>query len=87
MPSLKPYCNRVIFWPQYGPTCWFNAVLIAVLYSQYSRNMLYKKISTWDKRIEFYKMLRFVLKHKYLKTKTYYEYTCFINVVYNHIYV
>ena len=69
MPNLKPHCNRVIFWPQYRGTCWFNAVLISLFYSQYSRNLLYKISSKWDKRIEFYKMLRFVLKHKYLKSK------------------
>lgn len=41
MPELQSHCNRVIFWTQYGPTCWFNAVLIAIFYSQHSRNMLY----------------------------------------------
>jgi len=69
MANLTSHCNRVIFWPQYGGTCWFNAILIAVFYSQFSRNMLYKISSKWDKRIEFYKILRFVLKHKYLKSK------------------
>lgn len=70
MAKLKAYCDKVIFWPQYGPTCWFNALLIAVFYSQHSRNMLYKKSVEWDKSIEFFKILRFVLKHKYLKSKT-----------------
>ena len=69
MTGLKSYCDRVIFWPQYGPTCWFNAVLISVFYSQHSRNMLYKKSAEWDEKIEFYRMLRFVLKHKYFKSK------------------
>jgi hypothetical protein len=69
MVKLQAYCDRVIFWPQYGPTCWFNALLIAVFYSQHSRNMLYKKSAEWDKSIEFYRILRFVLKHKYLKSK------------------
>jgi hypothetical protein len=69
MVELKSYCDRVIFWPQYGPTCWFNAVLISVFYSQHSRNMLYKKSAEWDQKIEFYRMLRFVLKHKYFRSK------------------
>ena len=69
MPELQSHCNRVIFWTQYGPTCWFNAVLIAIFYSQHSRNMLYDLSSKWDKNIELFKMLRFVLKHKYLKSK------------------
>jgi hypothetical protein len=68
--KLKPYCDKVIFWPQYGPICWFNAVLIAVFYSQSSRNMLYQMSNNWDMKIEFYKILRFVLKHKYLRSKT-----------------
>lgn len=68
-PKLKAHCNKVIFWPQYGPTCWFNSVLISVFYGQHSRNLLYQISSKWDKSIEFYKMLRFVLKHKYLKSK------------------
>lgn len=69
MTKLKHYCNKVIFWPQYGPVCWFNAVLISVFYSQYSRSMLYKMSDRWDMKIEFYKILRFVLKHKYLRSK------------------
>jgi hypothetical protein len=70
MSAQKPaFCKRVIFWGQYGPTCWFNALLMSVLYSQYSRNVVYQKSRSWDQRIELFRLLRYVLKYKYLKTK------------------
>ena len=34
------FCNKVITIPQYEPTCWFNAILMAILYSQNSRKLL-----------------------------------------------
>lgn len=64
-----PFCKRVIFWGQYGPTCWFNALLMAVLYSQRSRNVVYQQSKSWDMRIELFRLLKYVLKYKYLKTK------------------
>ena len=34
------FCSRVVYWGQEGPLCWFNAILMAVLYSQRSRQVL-----------------------------------------------
>lgn len=64
-----PFCKRVIFWGQYGETCWFNAILMAVLYSQHSRNIIYQQSKHWDKRIQLFRLLQHVLKYKYIKTK------------------
>lgn len=64
-----PFCKRVIFWGQYGQTCWFNALLMAVLYSQRSRNVVYQQSKHWDTRIQLFRLLKYVLKYKYIKTK------------------
>ena len=48
MPSK---CDNVISLKQYGPTCWFNSILMALLYSDESRKLLLKKSHIWDKNI------------------------------------
>jgi len=42
---------------------------MAVLYSQGSRNIVYQHSKYWDKRIQLFKLLKYVLKYKYLKSK------------------
>jgi hypothetical protein len=37
-------CNKVVTIPQYLGTCWFNAILMMFLYSQYSRKLLIENI-------------------------------------------
>jgi len=65
MPSK---CENVISLKQYGPTCWFNAILMAVLYSEGSRKLLLEKSESWDKTIKVFRTLAFILKNKYLRT-------------------
>ena len=65
----KSYCNKIIVFPQYGPTCWFNAILMSVLYSQRSRNMLLNNyINTWNTSIDFFRVLKHILKHKFIQS-------------------
>jgi hypothetical protein len=54
--------------PQFNNTCWFNAILMAMLYSQGLRSFVYKKAKLWDfdlKKNKFKKTLLFILKHNY----------------------
>jgi hypothetical protein len=70
MDSKKiPFCKKVIFWGQYGPTCWFNAILMAILYSQRSRNIVKQKSNLWDSRKKLFRLLKYVLKYKYIRSK------------------
>ena len=36
----QEFCNKVVTIPQFIGTCWFNAILMAILYSQNSRKLL-----------------------------------------------
>ena len=63
-------CNNVISLKQYGPTCWFNSILMAILYSDESRKLLLKKSKTWNKRIEIFKTINYILHNKYLRTNS-----------------
>lgn len=41
-------CDKVITVPQFTGTCWFNAVLMALFYSQGMRILLLQRIPSWD---------------------------------------
>ena len=41
-------CDNVISLKQYGPTCWFNSILMAILYSDGSRKILLEKSKKWN---------------------------------------
>ena len=66
-------CNNVITLNQYGPTCWFNSILMAVLYSENSRKLLLKKSKHWNRKINIFKTLLYILKKKYLRTDNIYN--------------
>lgn len=63
------FCKRLVYWSQYGPTCWFNALLMATLYSQRSRSVVLRSIDTLDDKIKIYKIFKHILKYKYVKSK------------------
>ena len=46
-------CEKVISIKQYGPTCWFNALLMAILYSDNSRKLLLEKSKNGIKNKSF----------------------------------
>jgi hypothetical protein len=75
MKENNSICNRVITFPQFTGTCWFNALLMIVLYSENSRKLLLHKSKTWDTRIQILDTLKYILKHKYMRTSnTYTDY-------------
>jgi hypothetical protein len=64
------FCKDIAVVPQFTGTCWFNAILMALLYSKGARKVLIKISKTWDKKDKFYKILRIILKKNYkLKDK------------------
>ena len=70
---MKDICDNVITLKQYGPTCWFNSILMAVLYSEESRKLLLKKSTTWNNKILIFRTLKYILKNKYLRTTNIYK--------------
>ena len=61
-------CDNVISLKQYGPTCWFNSILMALLYSDNSRKLLLKKSKTWNKKILLFNTINHILQNKFLRT-------------------
>ena len=70
---MKNNCDNVISIKQYGSTCWFNSILMALLYSDESRKLLLKKSKKWNKKIKLYKTLKYILENKYLRTDNIYH--------------
>ena len=67
-------CKKVITIPQYIGTCWFNTILMTILYSQYSRKLLLKNNTLDKKKDKISKILNQLLKHNYIKHKYAEEY-------------
>ena len=62
-------CKRLVYWGQFGPTCWFNALLMVMLYSQHSRERVMSASKSWDENIKIYKIFKHILKYKFIKSK------------------
>jgi hypothetical protein len=65
-------CESVITLPQFEDTCWFNSLLMALLYSdgtrQYLKNNLYK--SEFEaKNKELYDIFMDILENRYFNDK------------------
>ena len=55
-------CNLRLTIPQFGSTCWFNAILMASLWSQGSRKIILKETKNWKKDNIFSKIIKKFLK-------------------------
>ena len=65
---MSDFCSKVITFPQFNGTCWFNALLMTILYSQNSRKLLLKVSKKWDMRLNILKIFKDILSKKYIKT-------------------
>jgi len=65
---MNKNCDNIISLQQYGPTCWFNSILMALLYSDESRKLLLKKSNKWNKKINVLNTINYILHNKYLRT-------------------
>jgi len=59
------FCSNIAVIPQFEGTCWFNAILMSSFYSQEMRKLMIKQSKTWDKRNNFFKFLKTILKNSY----------------------
>ena len=57
-------CTNIDVIPQYiRDTCWFNAILMATLYSENSRNKLLEISKNWDRTDKILNIFRIILKN------------------------
>jgi hypothetical protein len=68
-PIKQDFCTKNILFPgQYGETCWFNALLLCLLYSQRCRKLMLKASANWTTEIRLFRLFNYILRHKYVKT-------------------
>lgn len=54
-------CLNLSVIPQFGGTCWFNAILMIALYSQNTRKAVLRSAKYWDKSNSFLMILKSIL--------------------------
>lgn len=64
----EKFCSRVITIPQFTGTCWFNAILMCVFYSQRMRKLLLDNMHTWE-HTPLFNLFRDILQDNFIKTK------------------
>ena len=64
----EKFCSRVVTIPQFTGTCWFNAILMCVFYSQRMRKLLLEKMDTWGDN-PLFNLFRDILQDNFVKTK------------------
>lgn len=74
-------CTKMIVMPQYTGTCWFNALIMALFYSQGLHNVLLTRRETWNMTQKLKKTLYDILERRsktYISKKSAYA---FFNVI------
>ena len=68
---MSDICKRVVTIPQADNTnvCWFNAIIMALLYSQNSRNLLLTDNKLAKKTDKISIILNQILKRQFMKNK------------------
>jgi hypothetical protein len=64
--NSKDFCKSVVTIPQYLSTCWFNAILMSILYSQNSRKLLLFNNDFKSKKTDLFKILYKILYKNYI---------------------
>jgi len=60
------FCNKLTTIYQNTTTCWFNAILMSVFYSQNSRKLLLKEYKNWDPNNKFLLICKDILLKYYI---------------------
>lgn len=63
------FCKNIVTIPQYTGTCWFNCILMCLLYSEYSRKLLLKENKTFDKSNKLLSIINKILLSNYVDKK------------------
>jgi len=62
---MNDFCEDLKVIPQFVGSCWFNAFLMVMLYSQNARKAMIKASKKWDKKDKFLNILKLILKKNY----------------------
>lgn len=62
-------CLNLSVIPQFGGTCWLNAILTIALYSQNTREVVLKQAKKWDKNNKFLMIIKSILIKYYNEPK------------------
>jgi hypothetical protein len=62
----EKFCRNVVTIPQYKGTCWFNCILMCLLYSEYSRKLLLKENKIFDKSNKLLCIINKILLSNYV---------------------
>jgi len=65
IPIENDFCKTLKVIPQIVGSCWFNAILMSVLYSQNARKMIINESVNWDKDDKFFNILKYILNNNY----------------------
>ena len=60
------FCGKVVTIPQFGYTCWFNAILMASLYSTGSRNIVLKRFKGYYPDNKFLRIIKKMVEQHYI---------------------
>ena len=60
------FCRNVVTIPQYESTCWFNSILMSLLYSQNSRKLLLTEHKNFDKSNRLLSIVNKILLSNYM---------------------
>lgn len=74
--NSKDFCNNVVTIPQFLGTCWFNAILMSILYSQTSRKLLLHLNKFKTRKSPYFKIFYEILYKNYIspeKSKEYFN--------------
>jgi len=63
------FCTKLTTIPQNEGTCWLNAILMIVFYSQNSRKLLLKEYKNWDPNNKFLIICKDILLKYYIFSK------------------
>ena len=66
---MSKFCNKIITIPQFESTCWFNAILMAILYSQNSRKLLLNDELFFKQKTKITKIISHILTNQYISNK------------------
>lgn len=68
------FCKTVLPIPQYNKNCWFTAILMCLLKSQYSRKLLINNLNVSSKSSKLVKIIYKLLLNTYIANPKIYEY-------------
>ena len=58
-------CSRIHVIPQFIGTCWFNAILMTCLFSQGTKEVVYKRLKEIENPNTLIKSFKYIIKKKH----------------------